>query len=196
MGGKGSGRKPKKNPELAKDRPAYDRQEFESDFSWRAFTIYRDMGAERTVAGAVKALGKRTSYRTTMEGWSMKHGWVKRCAAWDRFLDEKARAVQVKAAEEKAALQAQVADGLWTLAGKDLEHWHAKMKMANAVAKKAGRSAKPLLSTKEIESLAKTGIQLSRLLADQPGEITEHQVSDLAALARRAVKKKEEDADE
>ena len=66
----------------------WERQPEETPKAFEAFCVYRDLGAERSIAKAGKQLGKN---RVTLEGWSSKYEWVKRCAAWDAEQDRIAR---------------------------------------------------------------------------------------------------------
>lgn len=58
----------------------WDRQPGETSKAYEAFAIYRDMGADRTVRSVAEALTKSDQL---IRGWSTKHGWVARAAAWD-----------------------------------------------------------------------------------------------------------------
>jgi len=63
----------------------YDRQPHDTDKSWAAFCVYRDMGLERSlekVAEKHRQNGARTTLRY-LQTWSAKHLWVKRCRAFD-----------------------------------------------------------------------------------------------------------------
>lgn len=75
-----------------------ERQPGESSKAWTAFTIYRDLLADRTIAGAWRKLTKRR--RGDAPGrwdvWSRTFRWIERCAAYDLYLDG-----QVREAREK-----------------------------------------------------------------------------------------------
>lgn len=83
----------------------WERQEKESDPAWEAFTVYRDMGAERSLAKTGQHLGKST---VLMEGWSVKHGWVRRAAAWDMEQDRLWRESLVAERRKMAERQARI----------------------------------------------------------------------------------------
>lgn len=74
----------------------WDRQPGETSKAYEAFSIYRDMGAERTVRSVAERLNKSG---TLIAGWSGKHGWVTRAAAWDSMPGKKV----AEAYEEMAA---------------------------------------------------------------------------------------------
>ena len=67
-------------PTNPKSKP-YDRQPNETDKSWAAFCIYRDMGRERST----KKVQLECKYRqpSILQQWSVKHKWVERCSAFD-----------------------------------------------------------------------------------------------------------------
>lgn len=71
----------------------WERQPEETPKAFEAFCVYRDLGPERSIAKAGKQLGKN---RVTLEQWSSKYEWVKRCAAWDTEQDRIARQDQQK----------------------------------------------------------------------------------------------------
>lgn len=58
----------------------WDRQPGETSKAYEAFSIYRDMGAERTVRATAEAL---TKSEQLIKGWSGKNRWVDRAAAYD-----------------------------------------------------------------------------------------------------------------
>lgn len=97
MGGKNSGRRAANpwvpNPQI----PLWQRQPNESDLAWRGFIAYRDLGASRTTVLTTAALGKKPNYRSTLEGWSKKFGWVQRVGAWDDEQDKANRQGQLQA---------------------------------------------------------------------------------------------------
>lgn len=69
----------------------WERQPDETPKAFEAFCVYRDLGADRSIAKAGKQLGKN---RVTLEQWSTKYGWVKRCTAWDTEQDRLSRIKQ------------------------------------------------------------------------------------------------------
>lgn len=81
------------------DRP-WLRQPCDTERRWRAFQAYRDQARPRTVRGASKALGGFDV--RTLETWSSADGWPERCAAFDRWLDERRIEVIVDVLAEDA----------------------------------------------------------------------------------------------
>ncbi len=85
---------------------AWSRQPDESDPAWGAFVVYRDMGAERSLAKAARSLGKSA---TLVEGWSSRHSWLARVAEFDRYVDGQAVDEHVERIREMNRRQASVA---------------------------------------------------------------------------------------
>ena len=71
-------------PTNPKSKP-YDRQPNETDKSWAAFCIYRDMGRDRSLAKLQQERGDKgdKNIQSILFKWSVKHSWVKRCSAFD-----------------------------------------------------------------------------------------------------------------
>jgi hypothetical protein len=71
-------------PTNPKSKP-YDRQTNETDKSWAAFCIYRDMGRYRTLekVDQNKTQTRQKRSLSYLKEWSVKHSWVKRCSAFD-----------------------------------------------------------------------------------------------------------------
>ena len=62
----------------------WERQDDESDAAWQAFTIYRDLGLNRTYAATAANCRKHTSL---VQRWFLTRSWKARTFAWDRELD-------------------------------------------------------------------------------------------------------------
>lgn len=58
----------------------YDRRHGETAKAYEAFSLYRNMGLERSIDAVAKLLGKSTTFLCR---WSSKHEWVERVEAWD-----------------------------------------------------------------------------------------------------------------
>ena len=63
-----------------KSKP-YDRQPHDTDKSWAAFCVYRDMGGDRSTKKTQIKCGYK--HPAIVEQWCAKHNWVKRCSAFD-----------------------------------------------------------------------------------------------------------------
>ena len=77
---------------MAKEKP-WERQATDTDKSFEAFTIYRDMGVGRSLEKVGSQLGKSPKL---MERWSRYHGWVERAAQWDAEQDRIKLAIEEK----------------------------------------------------------------------------------------------------
>lgn len=68
--------------------------------AWRAFHLYREMGAARSIAKVREALGKPPGYTRLLEEWSQRYDWARRAQAWDTHVADEAheRTVQEHAA--------------------------------------------------------------------------------------------------
>jgi hypothetical protein len=68
------------------DNQIWKRLPSDTDKSFKAFCIYRDMGASRSVRDVAQELNKSL---TVIARWSTANDWTKRVAAFDASLDEK-----------------------------------------------------------------------------------------------------------
>jgi hypothetical protein len=111
----------------------WERLPGESKEAFQAFAIYRDMGAERSLAKVAKQLGKSTQL---VERWSARDHWVMRADTWvveaDRvhrgFLLEHRRDVDRRLLRIAGAMQAKLVEALQALdvrdlSPRDLGHW-------------------------------------------------------------------------
>ena len=71
----------------------WEKQRGESARAFRAFSLYRDLGAGRSQVKVGRALGETgvPAALTQIERWSTQWRWVERCDAWDREEDRRAR---------------------------------------------------------------------------------------------------------
>ena len=79
---------PKRN-----DTKPWERQEGESVKAFEAFTVYLEMGDERSIREVAQRLAKS---RTLIGRWSVTYQWVERVAAFDAGVQRKAHAKAVK----------------------------------------------------------------------------------------------------
>lgn len=131
----------------------WERQPEETTKAFEAFRVYRDLGAERSIAKAGKQLGKN---RVTLEGWSSKFNWVERVAAWDAEQDRIARQEQAKAI-------------------KAMRNRHAGM--AKAMIVKAGRALQKIpdedIKASDISRMIEVAAKLERISRGDVGEVIE-----------------------
>ena len=94
-------------PTNPKSKP-YDRQPNETDKSWAAFCIYRDMGRERST----KKVQLECKYRqpSILQQWSVKHKWVERCSAFD---DDESEKVSIALQNERLNRRLQMERDAW-----------------------------------------------------------------------------------
>ena len=78
------------------DKP-WERQKGESDKAFEAFSIYRDMGADRSLRAVGQKLGKS---RALMERWSVSYKWLERVRAYENELEKEAREQAIKDRKE------------------------------------------------------------------------------------------------
>lgn len=97
----------------------WERQEGETQKAWEAFCIYRDLGADRSIAKVGKKLGKSAAL---MERWSAKYEWVSRCAAWDAEQDRIARQEQLKEIKKMRKRHAALASSMLIKAASALQN--------------------------------------------------------------------------
>jgi len=84
----------------------WDRLPNERQKAYRAFVMYRDMLADRSLDKVRQKLGRSPSYKRVLEEWSAKHRWQERVKAYDEHLAEKRREAQERAIVEMAERQA------------------------------------------------------------------------------------------
>lgn len=94
-------------PTNSKSKP-YDRQPNETDKSWAAFCMYRDMGRDRTLLKVSKELGH--SAGIIVQKWSMKHAWVERCRVFD---DEELERESIMLQKERLKRRLQMEKDAW-----------------------------------------------------------------------------------
>lgn len=78
---------PKRN-----DTKPWERQEGESVKAFEAFTVYLEMGDERSIREVAQRLAKS---RTLIGRWSVTYQWVERVASYDADVQRKAHAKAV-----------------------------------------------------------------------------------------------------
>ncbi len=61
----------------------WDILDAESSLAFDRFCSYRELGPNRSIARAVKHLGKAPVYIRQLEIWSSKHDWVSRARSYD-----------------------------------------------------------------------------------------------------------------
>lgn len=148
------------------------RQPCDTEFSWPAFLAYRDLPRPRNLTHLADAV---SSGLATVRGWHKDHGWGLRIAAYDSMLDAKVTAVVIDVLQEDARDRARRHIDLL----RDLEA--IVVEGAKEILSKVDRGEKLRLTPNELVKMAKTSIELQRLIY---GETTAnvHNTHDLGQL--------------
>lgn len=80
-------------PKRIETAALWEQQPGESAKAFKAFSLYRDMGIERSVRKVAQRLNKSL---TLIGRWSSAHNWPERVRAYDRDLDRQAHAQAVR----------------------------------------------------------------------------------------------------
>jgi Mg-chelatase subunit ChlI len=104
----------------------WDRRSNETSKAYAAFTIYRDMGPERSIALVAEECRKNISL---MNRWSQRHQWVSRVHDYEAHLEKVAQASREKEIADMRkrhvtlgmALQSKAAEKLKALDGKNMK---------------------------------------------------------------------------
>ncbi len=183
MGGKNSGRVGSRKQTFDTGVEPWERHSFDTDKSFEAFRVYRNMGHDRTMEKASLELGKTAAYRRTMEAWSSENGWRIRVAAYDNHEDRVQIEAALKIAAKKAKQKLGFAEGMWVTAARALGMWNDFLQHFSAEQAQRKEEGKPLMvppiTPGEVQRLAESGIKLSQLLEGKPTEIgeTRHQIT-------------------
>ena len=82
-----------------RDTEPWERLEGEGVKAYEAFSVYLELGEERSIRAVAKQLNKST---TLIGRWSRTYQWVERTAAYDVDVQRKAHAQAVKKARQMA----------------------------------------------------------------------------------------------
>ena len=79
--------------EGAHNRQPFERQEGETSRAFAAFVCYRDLPPRKRSLRAAATIhyGKNGAGLSTLKEWSARFAWVRRCEAYDDFVDGKRR---------------------------------------------------------------------------------------------------------
>lgn len=84
----------------------WERQQYESQQSFEAFQIYRDLGEERSITKVAQKCNKN---RSLIARWSTQHNWVERAAAYDQYMDQQALKAEERERKKMAKRHAEIA---------------------------------------------------------------------------------------
>jgi len=131
----------------------WERQKGETSRAYEAFTVYRDMGANRSQSKTSKKLGKNSR---TIADWSTKYEWVKRAAAWDAEQDRIARQAQVDEIKKMRKRHADLATAMLVKAAKALQ-----------------RIPEDEVKASDVSRLVETASKLERISRGDAGDVVE-----------------------
>jgi hypothetical protein len=164
---------------------SWDRLPGESSKAFHAFTIYRDLGLDRSVKGVVTKWNKSQSliYR-----WSVKYNWKLRVQEWDTYQDQlgQAHAIRTRLAMNKRALEIAQDMQLKALKGFAALEIVRKVKVSRKVKDEAGVERtveeeidKLVISPKDLVRLMESA---HRLQKDLLGKADEDQVAKIEVI--------------
>lgn len=171
----------------------WERQPKEPAKAYQAFTAYRDMGPTRSlrrigrnVPRAIEEQPANTWPMQSLGNWSTRHGWVARCDAWDRHLDQIARERQ----EERRRAMVDQHDGIAT-------------QMLNRVAQRligdetAGIAPLDVsgLKAADLIRMFTEAVRVQRISRGEPTEVTQHTGPDGGPLKHQVAMGPKDDAE-
>ena len=136
----------------------WERQPNEGPKPYEAFTIYRDLGKERTLPKVAEKLGKSLGLTSR---WSSAYNWVERVAAWDDEADRQAAQKQLKDIANARVRQRKQA---------------VKMQLKALQLLESIKDGDAKLS--EIVSLMKLGMEQERICLGDVGDVIEERKGD------------------
>ena len=122
----------------------WERQPQEGSKAYAAFCVYRDMGADRSLAATARTNG---SYVSLIKNWKSKHSWEERAREWDNSIARKVHKEMVSRHIKSAVF----------LQGKSLQ------------ALKGMREES--ITTRDALTMYKMGIDVERIAFGEPTEI-------------------------
>lgn len=163
MGGKGSGRKPKKPYERKLTKPLWARQAGESEPAYVALKKYLDLGDHRSHIRVAEQLSKSAAL---MHRWAQMWSWRERAHAWDVEVEKRKREAELKATEEETKKYYK----------RMLNRSQAWQGISDNEAKKLGKKSKELaeqvLSPEQIIKFGVEGTNLEARASNQPESVT------------------------
>lgn len=135
---------------------AWERQKGESTKAFEAFSIYRDMGADRSLRQVAAQLGKS---RALIERWSRQWEWVERARNYDNDIEKKAHTKAVKAVSDMRARHIKIAMQLQTKALTELQNLPQGAMTAREILSFITEAAKMECENREIEAGTPKGVQ-------------------------------------
>lgn len=143
----------------------FEQQPKETSVAYEAFTVYKDLGPNRSIEKAARHIGKSN---VLLQTWSIKWSWRVRILAWDRLLAKEARKEDIKAARDMRKRHIAISMGMQRLASLELTRL-----LEDAEAK----SQTSRLTSAEVTRLFEAATKIERLNRDLPGDISEQRGS-------------------
>jgi len=131
----------------------WERQKNESSPAYEAFSLYQNMGAERSYAKVVEKLRKS---ETLINRWGSQWNWIERTRAWDNELTKVTELTSKKAVAKMVEKHINIAGMLQTKAYEALKNINIES-----------------LNARDITALMKLGIDVERLNRGEPTELIE-----------------------
>jgi len=154
----------------------WDKLKKEPARAYATFCQYREMGANRSIPGLAKLLGRK-SYRRFLR-WSVKWQWQKRCAAYDAEMDRRWRGSKAGEVEQTAKRHKAIAHLMQKISMEELNVWASKIEAEKKEAEKEKRAREPTIDNlTSLRLLGDRGVVLERLINGDPTEIGENKDS-------------------
>lgn len=64
----------------------WEKRESETDTAYHRFTLYLELGPDRSISQVAEGLQKGDGYATFLRRWSAEHDWVTRAGEYDRYM--------------------------------------------------------------------------------------------------------------
>lgn len=144
------------------ERQAWDRQLHESSKSYYHFTLYRDMGIERSLR-KLASDAKCTSKLRQLMRWSSRYNWWDRAAEYDGYLDRLGRFEQEKSRRKMLDRHANIA-----ILGQS-----AVVTTLERTVKDLSDDPQKKLNLQDAARLLDIAVKVERLSRGEPSEITE-----------------------
>lgn len=147
----------------------FDQRSNESTPAWEAFTVYRDMRAERSHEAVGQKLGKSSAL---ISRWSKRHEWVIRARAYDIAMDARLRHATeqdaIKQRREMLQAHAEEARGLRMVARRILAEFERRWGEKGTLQWISGDDFVKVMS--QLPKIIQTAHQLERLATGEPAE--------------------------
>lgn len=138
----------------------WDRQPQESHKSFAAFTIYRDLGGDRTYQEVAQKLHCSGA---NVRRWAAKSTWHSRAYEWDCYQDQKAQEAQIRGRIRMAERHAETGMVMQSIASAEMDK--LRKSLEDIIPGKQPRN----LSAKEIVRFLEVGCKIERSARGDPG---------------------------